>query len=87
MDILHPENSCFGRVCTDASIHPDELDQIRLDKSVADELRRYLREGKRYFKTEYQSHCKDNESECLDHCGKFGLSDPNDPDFQEHRAH
>ena len=65
----------------------DELDKIGLDKSVADELRRYLREGKRYFKTEYQNHCKDDESQCPDHCRKFGLSDPNDPDFQEHCAH
>ena len=65
----------------------DELDQIGLEKSVADELRRFLRDGKRYFKTEYQSHCQDDESQCPDHCRKFGLSDPNDPDFQEHCAH
>ena len=63
------------------------LRRIGLEKSVADELRRSLRKGKRYFKAEYQSHCQDDESQCPDHCRKFGLSDPNDPDFQEHCAH
>ena len=65
----------------------DELHQIGLDKSVANELRESLRIGKIYFKSEYQSHCQDDESQCPDHCRKFGLSDPNDPDFQQHCAH
>jgi hypothetical protein len=61
----------------------NELDQIGLDKLEADGLRKSLVNGKKYFKTEYQSHCQDNESKCADHCRKFGLSDPSDPDFQE----
>ncbi|CAB3999301.1 Hypothetical predicted protein, partial [Paramuricea clavata] len=61
----------------------DELDQIGLDKLEADGLRKSLVNGKKYFKTEHQSHCQDNESKCADHCRKFGLSDPSDPDFQE----
>lgn len=65
----------------------DELEQIGLEKGVADELQRSLSNGKRYFKTEYQSHCQDDESECPDHCRKLGLSDPSDPDFQEQCAH
>lgn len=65
----------------------DELNQIGLEKDVADELRRSLRDGKRYFKTEYQSHCHVDESQCPDHCRKLGLSDPKDPDFQEHCTH
>ena len=65
----------------------DELDQIGLAKNVADELRRALSEGKRYLKTQFQSHCQEDESECPDHCRKFGLSDPNDPDFQEQCSH
>jgi hypothetical protein len=64
----------------------DELEQIGLEKSMADELRKSFRDGKKYFKTEYQSHCEDDESQCPHHCRKFGLSDPNDPDFQEHCA-
>ena len=54
---------------------------------MADELRRALSEGKRYLKTQFQSHCQEDESECPDHCRKFGLSDPNDPDFQEQCSH
>ncbi|CAB4008859.1 Hypothetical predicted protein [Paramuricea clavata] len=54
---------------------------------MADELRKSFRDGKKYYKTEYQSHCEDDKSQCPDHCRKFGLSDPNDPDFQEHCAH
>ena len=65
----------------------DELDQIGLDKHEADGLRKSLVDGKKYFKTEYQSHCQDNESKCADHCRKFGLSDPIDPDFQEQCTH
>jgi len=65
----------------------DELDQIGLENIVANELLKFLREGKRYFKTEYQRHCQDEENQCPDHCRKFSLSDPNDPDFQELCAH
>ena len=65
----------------------DELDQIGLEKSAADELRTSLRDGKKYFKTNYQSHCEDDESQCPDHCRKFGLSDPNDRDLQEQCSH
>ena len=36
---------------------------------------------------EYQSHCQDDESQCPNHCHKLGLSDPKDPDFQEHCTH
>ena len=61
----------------------DELHQIGLAKNVAGELRRALSEGKRYLKTQFQSHCQEDESECPDHCRKLGLSDPNDPDFQK----
>ena len=65
----------------------DELDLIGLAKNVVEELRTALSEGKRYLKTQFQSHCQEDEGECLDHCRKFGLSDPNDPDFQEQCSH
>ena len=65
----------------------DELNQIGLANIVANELRKSLREGKKYFKTKYQSHCQAEENQCPDHCRKLGLSDPNDPDFQELCAH
>ena len=69
-------SAAFGRLCRIV----DELDQIILEKSEADELRTSLRDGKKYFKTYYQSHCEDDESQCPDHCRKFGLSDANDRD-------
>ena len=64
----------------------DELDQIGLDKHDSG-LCKSLVDGKNYFKTDYQSHCQDNESKCADHCRKFGLSHPLDPDFQEQCTH
>ena len=54
---------------------------------MADDISRSLRDGKKYLKTEYQKNCKDNESSCPDHCRKLGLSDPNDPNFQEKCTH
>ena len=65
----------------------EELGHIGLEKSLADDISRSLRDGKKYLKTEYQKNCKDNESSCPDHCRKLGLSDPNDPNFQEKCTH
>ena len=65
----------------------DEMGQIGLENSVADKLRSSLQDGKRYLKTEYQSHCQEDESLCPDHCRKLGLSDPKDRDFQEQCVH
>ena len=76
-------SAAFDRLCRIV----DELDQIGLEKSAADKLRTSLRDGKKYFKTNYQSHCEDDESQCPDHCRKFGLSDPNDRDLQEQCSH
>ena len=65
----------------------EELGHIGLEKSLADDISRSLRDGKKYLKTKYQKNCKDNESSCPDHCRKLGLSDPNDPNFQEKCTH
>ena len=65
----------------------EELGHIGLEKSLADDISRSLRDGKKYLKTEYQKNCKDNESSCPDHCRKLGLSDPNDQNFQEKCTH
>ncbi|CAB4028317.1 Hypothetical predicted protein, partial [Paramuricea clavata] len=82
----------YLQFCTEENVEPLsratlfrilDLDQIGLDKLEADGLRKSLVNGKKYFKTEYQSHCQDNESKCADHRRKFGLSDPSDPDLQE----
>jgi len=63
----------------------EELNQIGLEKK--NEWRRALRDGRRYFKTEYESNHQCYERQCPDHCRKFGLSDLNDPDFQEQCTH
>ena len=65
----------------------DEMGQIGLENSVADKLRSSLQDGNRYLKTEYQSHCQEDENLCPDHCRKLGLSDPKDRDFQEQCVH
>ncbi|PFX17275.1 Transposon TX1 uncharacterized 149 kDa protein [Stylophora pistillata] len=46
----------------------DEIDKFMLAKNVVDELRKALSKGKRYLKTQFQSHCQEDESECPDHC-------------------
>ena len=54
---------------------------------MADDINRSLRDVKKYLKTEYQKNCKDNESSCPDYCRTLGLSDLNDPNFQEKCTH
>ncbi|CAH3148884.1 unnamed protein product, partial [Porites lobata] len=41
-----------------------------------------LRDAKRYLKTDYRVHCQQHYSTCADHCRKFALSDPVDPELQ-----
>ena len=65
----------------------EELGHIGLEKSLADDISNFLRDSKKYLKTEYQKNCKGNEGSCPDHCRKLGLSDPNDPNFQEKCTH
>ena len=65
----------------------DEMVQIGLENSVADELWSFFLDGKRYLKPEYQSHCQEDESLFPDHCRKLGLSDPKHQDFQEQCVH
>ena len=40
------------------------------------------RDAKRYLKTDYRVHCQQHYSTCADHCRKFALSDPVDPELQ-----
>lgn len=57
------------------------------EKSWAQEMKKSLHDGKRYFKTGYRNHCQRDESKCPDHCLKFALSDPNDSALKEQCAH
>lgn len=65
----------------------DELQQMGQEKSWAEEMKKCIQDGKRYFKTGYRNHCQQDDSPCPDHCVKFGLSDPNDSDLKEQCAH
>lgn len=46
-----------------------------------------LRSAKKYLKTDYRVHCKDDCSTCADHCRQFALSDANDEDFRQTCSH
>ena len=65
----------------------EELDQIGLDKRLSEDVERAFHDGKRYFKTEYRNHCQQSESLCPDHCRKYSLSDPMEPELQEQCTH
>ena len=53
----------------------DDLQQMGQEKSWAQEMKKSIQDGKRYFKTGYPNHCQQDERTCPDHCLKFGLSD------------
>ena len=65
----------------------DNLQQMGQEKSWAQETKKSIQDGKRYFKTGYPNHCQQDESTCPDHCLKFGLGDPSDSDLKEQCAH
>ncbi|CAH3180820.1 unnamed protein product [Porites lobata] len=46
-----------------------------------------LRDAKRYLKTDYRVHCQQHYPTCADHCRKFALSDPVDPELQHPCLH
>ena len=43
--------------------------------------KRNLKDSKRYLKTQYKVHCKE-ERDCADHCKSFALSDSKDKGFR-----
>ena len=51
------------------------------------EVQSALKNGKRYLKTEYRAHCREDESPCPDHCRCFALSDPQNTEFKGSCAH
>ena len=46
-----------------------------------------LDQAKRYLKTDYKAHCKEESSPCADHCRVFALSDANDEAFKQDCEH
>ena len=65
----------------------DDLEKGGLNRQWCAEVKRKLKDAKRYLKTGYRVHCKPEEDACPDHCRKFALSDEKDPDFQESCSH
>ena len=73
----------FERICRIV----EDLQQMGEEKSWAEEMKKSIQDGKRYFKTEYRNHCQQDDSGCPDHCPMFALSDANDSDLKEQCAH
>ena len=46
-----------------------------------------LDQAKRYLKTDYKVHCKEESSPCAGHCRVFALSDANDEAFKQDCEH
>ena len=65
----------------------DNLEKEGLERQWCTEVKRKLRDAKRYLKTDYCVHCNPEEAACPDHCRKYALSDEQDPDFQERCFH
>ena len=65
----------------------DGLKNCGASGTWCDEVQNKLKSGKRYLKTEYRVHCREEESLCADHCRYFALSDLQDPELSEHCPH
>ena len=65
----------------------DDLKNCGASGTWCDEVQDKLKSGKRYLKTEYRVHCREEESLCADHCRYFALSDLQDPELSEHCPH
>ena len=50
-------------------------------------IKETLNQGKRYLKTDYKVHCKEDSSPCADHCRVFALSDESDNTFKQECEH
>lgn len=60
----------------------NDLEQSESRPEWCEAKRKELKEGKRYLKTEYGAHCRENESPCPDHYRRYAVSDPQSTDFQ-----
>lgn len=60
----------------------DQLEQSGSSKQWCETTRKKLKEVKRYLKTDYRAHCREDNSTCPDHCRRHALSDPQSSHFQ-----
>lgn len=65
----------------------DDLKNCGASGTWRNEVQNKLKSGKRYLKTEYRVHCREEESLCADHRRYFALSDLQDPERSEHCPH
>ena len=59
-----------------------DLEQCGARQEWCQETRKDLKAGKRYLKTSYRPHCRDDSDECPHHCGEHVLSDIECAEFQ-----
>ena len=60
----------------------EELEKSGSTQKWCDTIRRKLKEGKRYLKTDYRAHCREGNDLCPDQCRWCALSDPQKSHFQ-----
>ncbi|CAH3173327.1 unnamed protein product [Porites lobata] len=65
----------------------ETLEKGGMEKQWCLRICQNLRDAKRYLKTDYRVHCQQHYSTCADHCRKFALSDPVDPELQHPCPH
>ena len=65
----------------------ETLEKGGMEKQWCLDVRRKLRDAKRYLKTDFRVHCQPHDSTCADHCGHFALSDPVEADIQQPCSH
>lgn len=65
----------------------DTLQELGADAKWSKETKKDLKAGKLYLKSKYRAHCRDDDSQCPDHCRKLALSDADDTSFQTSCEH
>ena len=64
-----------------------ELQKAGANTEWSVKIKERLNQGKRYLKTDYKVHCKEDSSPCADHCREFALSDESDNAFKQECEH
>ena len=65
----------------------EELQKARASPKWGANTEEKLDQAKRYLKTDYKVHCKEESSPCVDHCRVFALSDANYEAFKQDCEH
>ena len=84
----------LGNVAAEGTVAFETLERVleELQKAGANaewsvKIKEKLNQGKRYLKTDYKVHCKEDSSSCADHCRVFALSDESDNAFKQECEH